>query len=373
VGRIFEASFLIFLLFLHLPSFPEGFVAGTQVKTDCGYCLIESIVQGMKVCVYDHKKKAQRFCKVKEVYRSRVPKFVRLFLDDTNLNVAPDQKLYLSFQDNWICADQLVYNSRLRERCEKEIGLVHAAYVNEPIDVYIFTLKKYHTFYVTHANIIAHNFDLSFVSAIPCMTEMISFVSSSALTATIPTCNPIIITGACAVVGGYCLYQWIAAKQRHKNEAKQIQRKLDLERQHMLAQEQSNGAFGRGPQKNPKNNKKNRNKKNPPREYTQKDYELLNDDENFTDLSIEDRSWLIRNEENIGRRKHYIRREAEELDYEYVRVDFDSHGQDAYKRGKKYITYDINGHKGGFWKMFKNNKEPRIGTFNINLEIKIGK
>jgi hypothetical protein len=364
--------FIFFLLFLSLPNFPEGFVAGTQVRTDCGYRSIESIAQRMKVCVYDHKKKAQRFCKIEEVYRSRVSKFVRLFLDDTTLDVAPDQKLSISCKDDWICADQLVHNSRLREWCEKEIGLVHAAYVNEPVDVYIFTLKKYHTFYVTHANIIAHNFDLSFVSAVPCMTEVMPLVASGACTAA-SSCNPIIIAGACAVVGGYYLYQWIAAKQRHKEKLKQSRRKLDLERQHMLAQEQSNRAFDGGPQKDPKNNKKNKNEKKPPREYTQKDYKLLNDDADFTELALEDREWLIRNEQNISRRKHYIRREANRLGYQHEKtVDFDKHGQDVYKRGKTYITYDINGHKGGFWKMYRRGVKLRMGTFDLDLKIKIG-
>jgi hypothetical protein len=366
--------FILFLLFFSLPNFPEGFVAGTQVKTDCGYRSIESIAQGMKVCVYDHKKKAQRFCKVEEVYRSRVSKFVRLFLDDTTLDVASDQKLSIFCKDDWICADQIVNNSHLQELCKKEIGLVHAAYVLEPIDVYIFTLKKYHTFYVTHANIIAHNFDLSFVSAVPCVTEVMPLVASGACTAA-STCNPIIVIGACAVVGGYCLYQRIAAKQKHKEKLKQSQRKLALERQQMLAQEQSNGTFGGGPQKNPKNNKKNKNKKKPPREYTQKDYELLNDDTKFIDLSIEDRAWLIRNEENISRRKHYIRREAEKLKYTYTdeSVDFDSHGQDVYKRrSNTYITYDIDDHKGGFWKMYTRRTKFRIGTFNLDLSICVG-
>jgi hypothetical protein len=358
--------FIFFLLFFSLPNFPEGFVAGTQVRTDCGYRSIESIAQGMKVCVYDRKKKTQRFCKVKEVYCSRVSKFVRLFFDNTTLDVAPDQKLYLSFQDNWVCADQIVNNSHLQELYKKEIGLVHAAYVNEPVDVYTFTLKKYHTFYVTHANIIAHNFDLSFVSAVPCMIEVIPLVASNTLTV-IPTFNPIIIIGSCAVVGGYCLYQWIAAKQKHKEKLKQSRRKLDLERQHILAQEQNGG-----PHKDPKNNKKNKNEKKPPREYTQKDYELLNDDTKFIDLSIEDRAWLIRNEENIGRRKHYIGREAKKLEYKYTQVDFDSHGQHVYEQGKTYITYDINGHKGGFWKMYRRGQKSRIGTFNLDLSRCIG-
>jgi hypothetical protein len=155
------------------------------------------------------------------------------------------------------------------------------------------------------------------------------------------------------------------SKQKAKKEANLVRRKLE--------QEQQNGVCG-GPQKGPKKDKKKKNEKKPPREYTQKDYELLNDDADFTKLALEDRAWLIRNEKNIGKRKQYIRREAKELDYEHVGKidDFDSHNQNVYKNGNTYITYDINGHKGGFWKMYRRGVKHRIGTYNLDLSIRIG-
>ena len=49
-----------------------------------------------------------------------------------------------------------------------------------------------------------------------------------------------------------------------------------------------------------------------------------------------------------------------------------SHGQAVYKKGKYYITPDIDGHNGGAWKMAKSveklaSRETRLGTYDINL------
>jgi hypothetical protein len=198
---------------------------------------------------------------------------------------------------------------------------------------------------------------------VPHMVEVIPFEAEDAVIAA-STYNPIVIAGACAFVGTCYLYQWLYSKQKAKKEAKLVRSKSE--------QEQQGGMLG-GPQKDPEKDKKKKNEKKPPREYTQKDYELLKDDKNFTKLSLEDREWLIRNEENIGRRKQYIRREAEENRYEYEKIsNFDNHNQDVYKRGNTYITYDINGHKGGFWKMYKRGIKHRIGTYNLDLSIRVG-
>jgi hypothetical protein len=52
------------------------------------------------------------------------------------------------------------------------------------------------------------------------------------------------------------------------------------------------------------------------------------------------------------------------------KAPFDSHGQQIFYDGKKYITRDIDAHNGGVWKMF-DRKGRRLGTFDKNLN-KIG-
>ncbi len=48
------------------------------------------------------------------------------------------------------------------------------------------------------------------------------------------------------------------------------------------------------------------------------------------------------------------------------KAPFNSHGQDVFFDGKRYITPDVDGHIGGTWKMF-DRKGRRIGTFDENL------
>jgi hypothetical protein len=52
-------------------------------------------------------------------------------------------------------------------------------------------------------------------------------------------------------------------------------------------------------------------------------------------------------------------------------------GQAIYKKGKVFISRDIDGHNGGAWKMAQSvedlaSKETRLGTFNEDLTVRIG-
>jgi RHS repeat-associated protein len=52
------------------------------------------------------------------------------------------------------------------------------------------------------------------------------------------------------------------------------------------------------------------------------------------------------------------------------KAPFNTHGQPLFQNGNRYITPDIDSHKGGVWKMFDINGN-RLGTFDDNLK-KIG-
>jgi RHS repeat-associated protein len=51
------------------------------------------------------------------------------------------------------------------------------------------------------------------------------------------------------------------------------------------------------------------------------------------------------------------------------KVPFDSHGQPAYQKGSRYITPDVDAHKGGVWKMYevKGGQPKRLGTYDEKL------
>lgn len=59
--------------------------------------------------------------------------------------------------------------------------------------------------------------------------------------------------------------------------------------------------------------------------------------------------------------------QAKELGFSKVKdAPFISHGQPVFKKGTKYITPDVDQHKGGVWKMF-DKKGNRIGTYDEKL------
>jgi hypothetical protein len=61
----------------------------------------------------------------------------------------------------------------------------------------------------------------------------------------------------------------------------------------------------------------------------------------------------------------------------YVKTNFRSHGQAVYKKGKSYISRDVDGHCGGVWKEASSpedlaSKSTRNGTYNADLTERVG-
>jgi hypothetical protein len=61
----------------------------------------------------------------------------------------------------------------------------------------------------------------------------------------------------------------------------------------------------------------------------------------------------------------------------YVKTNFRSHGQPVYKKGKSYISRDVDGHCGGVWKEASSpedlaSKTTRNGTYNADLTERLG-
>jgi RHS repeat-associated protein len=49
------------------------------------------------------------------------------------------------------------------------------------------------------------------------------------------------------------------------------------------------------------------------------------------------------------------------------KAPFNSHGQQVYQKGNRYITPDADGHKGGVWKMY-DSRGNRLGTYDANMK-----
>lgn len=67
-------------------------------------------------------------------------------------------------------------------------------------------------------------------------------------------------------------------------------------------------------------------------------------------------------------KRKWIERAADLLSFS--RTKEKNHGEAVYQDGLNKISFDRDGHCGGFWKLFR--KDKRVGTFDITLTKKIG-
>ena len=74
--------------------------------------------------------------------------------------------------------------------------------------------------------------------------------------------------------------------------------------------------------------------------------------------------------QSLRERMQSLGREAERLGFKRriapQKAPFNSHGQEVFSNGRRFITRDIDGHSGGVWKMF-DRAGNRLGTFDANL------
>ena len=72
----------------------------------------------------------------------------------------------------------------------------------------------------------------------------------------------------------------------------------------------------------------------------------------------------------LRERMQSLGREAERLGFNRriapPKAPFDSHGQEVFFDGRRYITRDVDSHIGGVWKMF-DRAGRRLGTYDANL------
>nr|WP_253199062.1 toxin C-terminal domain-containing protein [Clostridium gasigenes] len=57
----------------------------------------------------------------------------------------------------------------------------------------------------------------------------------------------------------------------------------------------------------------------------------------------------------------------------FERTNYKSHGKPVYKKGRRYITPDVDSHNGGTWKMADSvkdlgSKRTRTGTYDFKLD-----
>ena len=183
--------FLLYtLLFLPGDLFSiEGFAAGTLVKVPHGYATIENLSVGDYVICYDTDKNLTK-SKILYCAKKGVDKYIHLKISHEYIDIACDQQFYDAKINSWVTAEYL-----------SDYDIIEL--IEEPIDVYIIGVEKYHNFFVSADDICVHNFFPPIVLAIS-----LAFGSGA--------CE---ITGASlgiAGLGTYLGWKWHKRNKQHK-------------------------------------------------------------------------------------------------------------------------------------------------------------
>ncbi|MHA1874810.1 MAG: Hint domain-containing protein [Promethearchaeota archaeon] len=146
---------LLFFLLLFNSIRPEGFLAGTLVRTEEGYIKIEEIQEGDNIISCDSNFIFQLH-RVKFVIKRHVKQLIKITCGDETLIVAPDQKFYSSTNE-WIEASKLIDEQGLM--CSYGlIAIDSIEVINEPIDVYSLSPEDSGYFYISKYNILVYNY-----------------------------------------------------------------------------------------------------------------------------------------------------------------------------------------------------------------------
>jgi len=263
----------------------EGFATGTLVKVPDGYQKIEDLRVGDCVLCCDEK---QNFAERPVVFLAKrvIERYVSVCVGDEYVHVACDQRFYSEKNDTWITASDL-------EKCDTfgQHTVAAISLVEKSVDVYLIGVAEYHNFFVTTADICAHNFFPPLVLAI---TAVFGF-------GTIEIAG---VSFGLAGLGTFLGYQWHKKSKKHN----------------IVMQPQLYGG-GMEPE-DPENEKKR-----------QRDQAI----QNFQSLTKKEAQEI-----------------AEEFGHKKVKSHpcGNTRNQPVFFNGKNYISPDIDGHNGGLWKVF---------------------
>lgn len=151
--------FLLLLLFINNSIISEGFIAGTLVKTKSGYVSIEQLKENDSVTAYSFKNKELYECKILKIKKQHYDKSIKIKANGHDIICAPDHKFYLPLHSKkkWIVASGLKPKDSILRNI-KELIQVDEVIELEGSDFYSLSIDKHHNFFVTHQDILVHNF-----------------------------------------------------------------------------------------------------------------------------------------------------------------------------------------------------------------------
>jgi hypothetical protein len=146
-----QVTLFLSLIFQFISCSAEGFSPGTLIKIPDGYAKIEDLCIGEHVFCYDNQKNIIE-SPIIHIAKKSVDRYVRITTANEYLRVACNQRLYDESNEAWVIATVLKNGDNLAGHA------IAIEVINEPIDLYLITVAQHHNFFVTRADICAHNF-----------------------------------------------------------------------------------------------------------------------------------------------------------------------------------------------------------------------
>ena len=135
---------------------PEGFVAGTQVKTPNGYAAIDELKIGNKVICYDLKGQCVER-EVTGIQRKITDKLLLVKIADTFVIVDHDHKFFQPHRSEFTEIKDLNPGAVLISNCRDFVVVDSIYQLDQSAYVYDIAVDEHHNFCVTKKDVIVHN------------------------------------------------------------------------------------------------------------------------------------------------------------------------------------------------------------------------
>ena len=135
----------------------QCFVAGTLVLTDEGNKPIEEIKAGDLVYSTNPETGESGYKEVARVFRRESNVLIHVFVNGEEIETTPDHPFWVESQ--WVLAKDLREGDvlTLADGTTAVVSKTYAELLDEPVIVYNFEVKDFHTYYVTDTGVLVHN------------------------------------------------------------------------------------------------------------------------------------------------------------------------------------------------------------------------
>lgn len=152
-------SFLLFLLiFLNNSILPEGFMAGTLVKTKDSYIPIEQLKENTFITSYKFKNKVLLDSKITKIKKQNYKTCIKLIINGKEIISAPDHKFFCPLRKGcWIKAQDLQQDDFILRGIKDLVRIESINKLDCDTDFYCLSIADNHNYFVSEQDVFVHN------------------------------------------------------------------------------------------------------------------------------------------------------------------------------------------------------------------------